>query len=225
LFPLPGVRVANLSGGLQKTIQASAGIEADVTPRWTASLIGFRHWNRNTSDFFGALTTPNFIPEVLTRTDGTTTGAELSARGRIGKEIGAYLAYTLSRSTRIHEGRTFVSSFDRTHVGTAMATYEAGRSWRVGGRLTVVSGVPRNDPAKVGTADESERVTPYFRIDARAEKRWLWDGAIPVALYFEVMNLTANREIILSDCEESGCLKADKVGPVIVPNIGAELFF
>lgn len=225
IFRLPAVRVSDLPDGLQKTTQTSAGIEAQVAPRWAATLVGFRHWHRNTSDFLGTLTTPNFIPEVLTRTDGATTGGELTLRGRIGPDVGAFLAYTLSRSTRTHEGRTFVSSFDRTHVGTALATYEAGNDWRVGGRLTVVSGVPRSDPAKVGTSDADDRVAPYFRLDGRAEKQIALDGGMALSLYFELINMTANREIILADCEEAGCLKTDKLGPVTVPNVGAEMLF
>ncbi len=225
LFPLPAVRVSDLPDGLQKTIQSSAGVEADLADKWAATLTGFRHWHRGTSDFFGTLTTPSFIPEVLTRTDGETTGAELTVRGRIEPGIGTYFAYTLSRSTRRHEGRSFVSSFDRTHVGTALATYEAGRNWRLGGRLTVVSGVPRSDPAALGTNAANDRLNPYFRLDGRAEKAFVLDGGIPLSLYFEVVNMTANREVILSDCEESGCLKTSKIGPVVVPNIGAEMFF
>lgn len=225
LLPVPAVRVAGLAGGLQKTVQTSAGWEVDLTPEISSSLVGFRHWHRSTSDFLGTLTTPDHIPQVLSRTDGTTTGGELTLRGRLGPRVGGYLAYTLSRSTRVFEGRSFVASFDRTHVGTAFATVDAGNRWRLGGRLTVVSGVPRHDPASVGGPHETDRAPVFFRVDGRAEKQWLLQGRFPLTAYGEVLNLSANREWLLSDCEESGCLKTSAFGPIIVPNVGAEIGF
>ena len=225
LIPIPGVRVAGLAGGLQKTVQASGGVEVDVTPDIRSTLVGFRHWHRNNSDFLGTLTTPWHIPEVGTRTDGETTGAELTVQGAVARGVRGYLAYTLSRSTRRYKDRSFVASFDRTHVGTALATVDLGDRWHVGGRITVVSGVPRNDPAAIGTENESDRMGVFFRLDGRAEKQWVLAGKYPVTAYAEVMNMTANREHLLSDCEESGCLATEPFTPIIVPNLGAEIGF
>jgi hypothetical protein len=116
-------------------------------------------------------------------------------------------------------------SFDRAHEASLVLAYEPGRSWLLSARTSVSSGVPRNDPATLGQAGQDDRLPWYYRLDLRAEKRWRVADRFPISVYFEVFNATLNREVILSKCVEAGCQSTQPIGPVVVPNVGAEILF
>ncbi len=116
---------------------------------------------------------------------GRVFGAELLIKARRGAFTG-WLAYTLSRSTRIdgagRKERLF--EFDQTHNLAAVASYAWGRGWEAGARFRLVSGNPYT-PYVGGIADldagayaavsgalYSARIAPYHALDLRLEKTW-----------------------------------------------------
>lgn len=115
-----------------------------------------------------------------------------------------WLAYTLSRSTRLDDRGDHLFQYDQTHLLTAIAQLELGRNWTLSARLRFTTGNPYTAP--VGAVFDSDldtfrringfyftsRFGPFFSLDARVDKKWVFDNWI-LSAYLDVQNLT-NRE-------------------------------
>ncbi len=153
-----------------------------------------------------------------TRADGTSYGLELFLKRRLTSRIGGFLSYTLSRSTRTADGKSFIASFDRTHVVNAAVAFDMGRNWRAGTRVTFYTGLPKApDPTDPGAT----RLAPFFRLDLRLEKRWQINRRWWISFVAEWMNATLSKESIGTSCTLQGCQET-KIGPVTVPSLGVE---
>jgi len=151
------------------------------------------------------------------RTLGASYGLELFLKRKLTKKLGGFVSYTLSRSTRSYGRRTYVATFDRTHVANAAMAYDLGRRWRAGGRVMFYTGLPKPpDPT-----DGSTRLPPFFRLDLRLEKRWQLTRTVWLSGVLEAMNATLNKEAVQSDCTLAGC-EAQEIGPVTIPSVGVE---
>jgi hypothetical protein len=147
---------------------------------------------------------------------GKAYGIELMLKRKLTKKLGGFLAYTLSRSTRTFDGRSYVASFDRTHVGNVAVAYELGRAWRAGARFTAYSGLPqRIEDGRAG------RLPAFFRLDLRAEKRFRLAKTAWLSVVAEWMNATLNKEAVATTCSLRGC-EAQLVGPITIPSLGIE---
>ncbi|HEX6274955.1 MAG TPA: TonB-dependent receptor, partial [Polyangiaceae bacterium] len=152
------------------------------------------------------------------RTLGSSRGFELYFKRRLTARLGGFLSYTLSRSTRSYENRSYVASFDRTHVANAAIVYELGRRWRVGTRLVFYTGLPKApDP----TDPDSTRLPAFFRADLRLEKRWQLGETSWISFVAEWMNATLSKEAVTTTCTLEGC-EAETIGPVTIPSLGVE---
>lgn len=152
----------------------------------------------------------------MVRTMGRAFGLELLVKRKLTRKLGGFFSYTLSRSTRTYNGRSYVATFDRTHVGNLAIAYELGRSFRVGTRVTAYSGLPRATEA--GT---SGRLPAFFRLDLRAEKRWRLGKTSWLSVVAEMMNTTLSKEAIATSCSLRGC-EAQMFGPIFIPSLGVE---
>jgi hypothetical protein len=153
-----------------------------------------------------------------TRATGSAYGLELFLKKRLTSRIGGFVSYTLSRSTRTANNQTFVASFDRTHVLNAALSFDLGRGWRAGARVTFYTGLPKAaDPTNPGKT----RLDPFFRVDARLEKRWQLSRRLWLSGVLEMLNATLNTESIGTQCTLNGCAE-QKIGPVSIPSIGVE---
>jgi hypothetical protein len=152
------------------------------------------------------------------RTMGSAYGLELFLKRRMTERLGGFLSYTLSRSTRSHGDRSYVATFDRTHVANAAVAYDLGRKWRAGTRVIFYTGLPKApDP----TDPDSTRLPPFFRVDLRLEKRWQLGEAAWISAIAEWMNATLSKEAVATTCTLSGC-EAETVGPITIPSVGVE---
>jgi hypothetical protein len=152
------------------------------------------------------------------RTMGESYGLEIYLKRRLTSRLGGFLAYTLSRSTRSYQNRSFVASFDRTHVANAAVAYNLGKNWRAGTRWMFYTGLPKaSDP----TDPEATRLPPFFRIDARLEKRWQITRDVWISAIAEWMNATLAKEAVSTTCTLAGC-EAQTIGPVTIPSLGVE---
>ncbi|MBX3189489.1 MAG: TonB family protein [Labilithrix sp.] len=152
------------------------------------------------------------------RSNGQAFGFELFIKRKLASRVGGFVSYTLSRSTRKVDGRTYIATFDRTHVLNTAVAFDLGRKWRAGTRVTFYTGLPKApDP----TDPDATRLSPFFRLDLRLEKRWQLGQTTWLSFVAEWMNATLTKEQISTTCTLRGC-EAQTVGPVTIPSLGLE---
>lgn len=153
---------------------------------------------------------------IEVRTLGASYGLELYLKRKLTSRVGGFVSYTLSRSTRSVEDKSFVAAFDRTHVGNAALAVDLGRSVRAGARVVFYTGLPKApDPT-----DSSTRLPAFFRLDLRLEKKWQWKNAW-ISIVAEWLNATLSKEVLSTRCTLQGC-ESQTIGPVTVPSLGFE---
>ncbi len=218
LIPVPGLAVGKLQGGLQQSIQSSAGVEIDLPEATTATITVFDNVFQHMSDTLGvsqgdrgdsAFNEPRSL--------GSAVGLELYLKRKLTRHFGGYVAYTLSRSTREVGREKFLSAFDRTHVGNVAAAYDLGKLWRAGARFTLYTGTPVIPPGGNALIPPPRSLTPdrdpmFYRLDLRLEKRWNLSKTVWLAFVAEVFNTTLHKEV----------LQGQTIGPVTIPSIGLE---
>lgn len=151
------------------------------------------------------------------RTRGEAIGLELFVKKKLTSRIGGFLSYTLSRSTRTYEGRSYIATFDRTHVLNTALAFDLGKNWRAGTRFTFYTGLPKApDPT-----DDATRLQPFYRVDLRLEKRWQLSKTAWISGVAEWLNATLSKEAIATTCTLGGC-QAQLIGPVTIPSVGVE---
>ncbi|WP_437945047.1 TonB family protein [Sorangium sp. So ce296] len=219
--PLPGVQVAGLRGGLQKSAQGSAGVEADLPEGVTAGATAFYNAFFDMTDALGAVAhgwTDDFDDLAdVPRTLGSSYGVELYARRRLTRNLGGFASYTLSRSTQAAGRSRSPAPFDRTHVANLALTYQLDRHWRAGARFLFYTGSPGASLAaeeRDGSGEQAriDRDPPFYRLDARIERRWSIGERGWLSAVLEGMNVTAHKEVI----------GGEAIGPVTIPSIGVE---
>jgi hypothetical protein len=225
--PIPAIAIARLAGGLQRAVQTSAGVEADLPDGMTGGVTLFHNGFFSMNDALGTASraSEDDDGQVTRRSRGSAYGAELSVRRKLTRRLGGLLSYTLSRSVRSLERESFPSSFDRTHVLNAALTFDLGKDWRAGTRLLLYSGIPVSPTDARGERYDPpppERTPLFYRIDLRLEKRWRIGRTGYFAFIFEGLNMTLNREVVGYNCVPGAACRPDKLGPVAVPSLGLE---
>lgn len=210
----PGVPQAYLRGGLQRAVQASAGVEVDLPGAITAKGTLFYHAYFGMNDALGG-GTGDPTQRLEERADGAAQGFELMVRRRLSERLGGHLAYTLSRSTRTVGRERFPSTYDRTHVANLALSLDLGRGWRAGTRAVFYTGAPVSpaDGDLLALRSESPaRADPFFRLDGRVEKRWTIGESGWLAFVTEVLNATLSKDEIAGQ----------PFGPLTIPSLGLE---
>ena len=221
LIPIPGLAIGSLRGGLQRSIQSSAGLEIDLPESTTATITAFDNVFQNMSDTLGVVQGGDVLDRALKeqRSLGSAVGGELYIKRKLTRRFGGYLSYTISRSTRSVDREHFLSAFDRTHVANVAVAFDMGRLWRAGTRFTIYTGTPVVPPGGNGLIPPPRSQSPdrdplFYRLDLRLEKRWNLNQAKTTWLSFvaEVLNATLHTEV----------LQGQTIGPVTIPSIGVE---
>ena len=225
ILPGPGFSL-DLTGGLQRSFQSSFGVEADLPWDVTGIATVFHNAFFNMTDALGTNAPPGGSSDFPTRFDarslGSSTGLELTLRRRLTRRLGGFVSYTLSRSKRYVGHSTIASAFDRTHVANAAMSCDLGRGYKAGTRLTFYTGYPIT--SQVGDqVQQTGRLPPFFRFDARAEKRWPIGKRGWLSLVLEIANAMLAKETLQEQCV-SGTMscKPVTIGPVTIPSIGLE---
>ncbi len=214
IVPVPGLAVASLRDGLQRSLQASAGVEVDLPLSTTATFTAFDTISANLSDTLGVREGGD-VSTSLPRSQGAAKGLEFYVRRSLASRLGGFVAYTFSRASRTIDGTTFPSAFDRPHVLHTALAADLGHRWRVGARFSVYSGAPRYeglDESSGASRADPERDPAFYRLDLRVEKKWLIGEHGFLSVVVEMLNSTLNTET----------LNGAEVGPVSIPSIGAE---
>jgi outer membrane receptor protein involved in Fe transport len=232
IVPVPGFEIGGLHGGLQESWQASAGVEYRLPDEMKLSLVLFHNLFFHLSDVLSLIRAQDVLDDaqldIDSRTRGQAYGLELMFHRELTRRLGGFLSYTLSRSERFTPLGHMASAFDRTHVASGALAYDLGRRWRAGSRLTFYTGTPSNlsvvglTPGGELIYSQPERLSPFYRLDVRLEKRWsIGSRGAYWAFVLEVLNTTLNKELINTDCDQFGC-EEEKIGPVTVPSLGLE---
>lgn len=208
IVPVPGLAVANLGGGLQRSIQAASGVEVDLPLKITATVTGYAGTFLNMTDAIGADQDPQ-NDEIIPRSLGSSKGIEVYVRRALTERLGGFVSYTFSRTTRSVGRDRFLALFDRPHVLHTAFGYDFGRGWHTGLRFSVYSGTPN--------AETSEGAPPrdpvFYRLDFRVEKKWkILNDTGWISFVIEMVNATLNRET----------LGGTRIPPVSIPSLGVE---
>jgi hypothetical protein len=225
LIPIPGLAIGSLKGGLQQSIQSSAGVELDLPEQTTATFTVFDNIFNNMSDTLGVSQAGDVGDQIFKdqRSQGNAIGGEVYIKRKLTRRFGGYLSYTLSRSTRSVGNEHFLSAFDRTHVANIAAAYDLGKLWRAGSRFTIYTGTPVIAPPGVSNQAAQGLIPPprslspdrdplFYRIDLRLEKRWNLTKTVWVSFVAEMLNVTLHKEV----------LQGQTIGPVSIPSLGLE---
>jgi hypothetical protein len=215
IVPVPGLAVASLRGGLQRSLQAASGVELELPYDITATITAFNSVFLNMSDTIG-VRPPGDDDTQLPRSLGTGRGLEVYIRRSLAKRLGGFVSYTLSRSTRTIDGYTFPTAFDRTHVLNTALAYDLGHAWRMGARFSMYSGTPvlevPNGLPETYRPSSPPRDPTFYRLDLRLAKKWQLGDTTWISFVLEMLNATLNTETI----------NGQEIGPVSIPSIGAE---
>jgi hypothetical protein len=225
ILPGPGFQL-DLKGGLQRSFQTSLGVEADLPWDLTGIVTGFHNAFFNMTDALGTNPPPgsgsDFPSTFDARSLGSSLGLELTLRRRLTRRLGGFISYTLSRSERYVGRSTIASAFDRTHVFNAATSFDFGRGYKAGTRLMFYTGYPITS-AVGDQVRETGRLPPFFRFDARAEKRWPIGKRGWISLVLEVANAMLAKETLQEQCVPgTGQCTPVTIGPVTIPSIGLE---
>jgi hypothetical protein len=235
VIPVPGLRI-DPTGGLQAAYQIGEGAEVELPWSLRAKATAFFHADRKMSDYVSDCGTLASICNEVSRVDGRTYGLEVLLQRSFGQRLSGWLAYTLSRAERWIGNAAYLSPFDRTHVFSAVLTYDFGADVRAGVRATAYTGRP-DFPAFYFGSQASEfafgpgqlaqhRVPPFYRIDLKAEKRWRLGAHQWIAVVLDFFDATLTKEAIGFRCDiASGLCTAQEVGPVTLPSLGVEAGF
>lgn len=214
VIPLPGLSIGQLQGGLQTSLQASAGVEVEFPLGITATVSGFDNIFLNMSDTLSVQRPGNAL-ESDPRSLGYSRGLEVYVRRRFSAKLGGFVSYTLSESIRKLDASTFPSAFDRRHVLNAALGYDLPKKIRAGARVTFYTGAPDlAGPTATAPVDpENPPRNPYFfRLDLRLEKRFEFKNSRWLSIVAEMINSTLSKEVI----------SGREIGPISIPSLGLE---
>jgi TonB family protein len=215
LVPLPAITPAN-GHGLQRSLQSSAGVEADLDEATLARTSVFYNAFFAMTDALGTYSGEG-NPDLEQRSRGESYGVEVFLRRRLTKRVGGFVSYTFSRSFRRVRGEEFPSALDRPHVANAALSLALGRGWSSGARFTYYSGTPPPREADEGEQPPSTKREPAFhRLDLRLEKRWALGSDSWMAFVIEFMNATLRKETWPG---------GETIGPIAIPSLGLEVGF
>jgi hypothetical protein len=261
LLTVPGFPLGDTQ--LQRAVQASQGVEVALPAEVTLTANGFLSvWSGLTDLTASCLqimppTMPpsgSGMPAPIPYTcpdqqpvHGYAYGVELLARRPLSKRLTGWISYTLSRSKReehfvtLSGGdalATVPSDYDRSHIMNAILAYDLGRHWRAGARFVFYTGAPYSDLAGNVPVPpyNNHRTPPFYRVDARLEKRWSMGKNRSVAFVLEGLNVTLSREVsaigrscIGDQTSPGGAMTTQctvgKIGPIALPSVGVEAFF
>jgi TonB family protein len=234
VVPIPGFQPGLLAGGLQRSLQASSGVEIGLPEDFIATVTVFDNVFLDMTDVISTAReqeendngeSDDEIDQLLNRSLGSSIGLEVYVRRPLTRRLGGFVSYTLSRSTRSIGTEHFPARFDRAHVFNAALGYDLGKNWRAGTRFVFYTGFPAEDLELTQPRSEHPRRVPaFYRIDLRLEKRWRLGKQGYWAFVVDVLNATLNREVVALDCGSGRC-ENEEIGPVTLPSIGVEAVF
>jgi len=189
----------------QRAVHATVGFEKDFrdgsATGWTLTDDLFYKYLYNLVAESTAFVTPSQPQYYNNSGYGHIIGMEVLAKYKTSAWEG-WISYTLSRSTiGDDEDAEALSNYDQTHLLTAVGDVELGRNWKFSARVRYTTGDPYT-PITGGILDidndsyspitgtlNSSRLNPFFEVDVRFDKKWIFDRWILTA-YLDIENVT-----------------------------------
>jgi len=214
-----------------RSIHYALGVEQDLTRKIDVSVEGFYKkldlLVARAPDESGTYTYNNLG-------SGYVVGSEMLLRYKPDEDFFGWIAYTLSRSMRREapgEELRF-TTFDQTHVLTALGSYRLGRGWEFGARYRIVSGNPYTPivgsifDANSATyapieASEpySERFPIFTQLDVRVDKAWQFKDW-KLSTYLDIQNVYYAQNVQDYEYNFNYTKKSPVSGLPIIPSIG-----
>jgi TonB family protein len=222
--------------GLESAEPLLGGVAVGTPDVLSFEMTAFRvtSWNL---DVRSPLPSPTVAEALLATGIGRTRGIQFLLRKQVGKRFFGWVTYTLSKSERANaEGDPFYPyDFDQTHVLGAVASYEIGAGFEVGGRFRYATGFPRTPvvgsylDGKTGTFEplfgplNSIRIPAFWQVDVRVSKRFTLGRAAALEAYLDLQNVTdrSNPEEIVYSPDYTQ--RRYITGLPILPVLGARL--
>jgi TonB family protein len=219
-FNLEPAPLGNPALNHERAFQGSLGVERQLTDAISVDVTGY--FNRR----YDLVVSPG---DTVRNDDGTITryqysnrglgrayGMEVMVRHAVTRNFFGWLAYTLNRSEQRRAGGNDyrLTTWDQTHILTAVASYRLPAGFELGARMRYVTGRPTTplqhtfDRYSVdrnrfgGTYGEanSVRFQPFHQLDLRLEKNWLFQSWT-LSAYVDVQNVynASNVEATFND--------------------------
>lgn len=223
---------------LPKAFQSSLGVEHKFTDTINVDVVGFYNRRYDMPQFSGTLVRQpdgSLKPEVFNNEGlGRSYGVELLLRHEITRNFFGWIAYTLSLTEeRRRFGEYTITPWDQTHILAAVASYNFGNGWEVGGRFRLVSGTPVT-PVLGATFDAdtdfyrdvdgaffSERMRTFHQLDLRIDKTWLFD-VWKLGVFLDVQNVYWADNVEFTTWDYRYREKVEIPGIPILPIIGVK---
>lgn len=226
----------------EKAFQMSLGVAQKITDVINVDVTGF--YNRRFENVVspgarivnddGSVTTYRAANAGL----GRAYGVEVLLRHEVTKNFFGWLAYTLSRSEERRAGSAqdyVVSSFDQTHILTAIASYRFPYGFELGARFRYVTGRPssplihdadfqRLDANRYSNTFgefRSARVKDFHQLDVRIDKYFVFEKWT-LNVYLDIQNVYNQVNVEATQYEFRGRYGVDVPGIPFLPILGVK---
>jgi TonB family protein len=224
----------------ERAFQSSLGVAHKFSDYINLDLTGF--YNRRFENVVSPGTTVVNPDGTVTTTRaanlglGRAYGLEVMFRHEVSKNFFGWIAYTFNRSEerRAGSGRDYIqSTFDQTHILTAVGSYKLPWGFEIGARFRYVTGRPKtallhqfdiyqadsnNYSGQFGPPNAS-KIKDFHQLDVRLDKNFLFEKWT-LSVYIDVQNVynQANVEASFTDYRQRQ--EYDVPGIPILPVLG-----
>jgi TonB family protein len=222
--------------GLESGEHLLGGVAAGTPETLSFELTAFRSTSQDLA-MRSPLPSPLLAQALLATGIGRSRGIQVLLRKQFAARFFGWISYTLSKSERaVAPGAPYYPyDFDQTHVLSAVASFDLGAGFEIGGRFRYATGYPRTPvtgsyfDVTTGTyqpffgATNSIRIPPFMQLDVRLSKRFRMGAGTALEVYLDVQNVTnrANPEEIVYSPNYSQRQYIN--GLPVLPVVGARL--
>ena len=151
-------------------------------------------------------------------------GLQVFLRRDFTQRLGGFVSYTLSRTDSIAGAQTSRATWDRTHILSVVLGYDLGLNWHIGARFFYESGRLYRAPCQDCTTPYTAtgQLPPFYRIDGRVEKKWLFANGKWLSATLECFDLLDKAEPVNADYSLRQGLVIRNQSAIILPSVGLE---
>lgn len=203
-----------------RVVQTSAGIDYRLRDRLIVSMEGFCKFYDDIplsvadrlpltckGDDYGTVGDERLVPTA----EGRAYGVEWMARWQIPGRVNLVGSFTLFRSEYRPDGNApyTPSAWDNRYVLNVSGTYDFGRAWSVGAKLSAIGGAPytpydveksslreawdaQGRPYYDYTRYNTERLGSFVQLDVRVDKTFYFKHCM-LGIYFDLQNVTFSK--------------------------------